>query len=129
MTLLITVNLSSIIYIASQKTSTVSNNEDIYIAAKQVSQYLIGSYYIKINNGYHYTSIDNQDMVLAYDKHRLVKRNGYEILLHQIDGVQFQIKNALVYMTVKRNQKPYQFLVGYAQEKKEVEDEILSETE
>lgn len=129
MTLLITVNLSSIIYIASQKTSTVSNNEDIYIAAKQVSQYLIGSYYIKIDNGYHYTSIDNQDMVLAYDKHRLVKRNGYEILLHQIDGVQFQIKNALVYMTVKRNQKSYQFLVGYAREKKEVEDEILSETE
>lgn len=129
MTLLITVNLSSIIYIASQKTSTVSNNEDIYIAAKQVSQYLIGSYYIKIDNGYHYTSIDNQDMVLTYDKHRLVKRNGYEILLHQIDGVQFQIKNALVYMTVKRNQKSYQFLVGYAREKKEVEDEILSETE
>lgn len=95
-----------------------SFDDDIYIAAKQVSQYLLGSYYIDSNSGYRYISYEGKEMCFVYDKHRLVKKDGYEILLSQIDSVHFDVNNKMVYMSVRRKEKKYTFLIGYAREKK-----------
>lgn len=92
-------------------------DEDIYIAAKQVSQYLLGSYYIDSNEGYHYLTYDQKEMNLIFDRQRLVKKDGYEIIVSHINEVSFDIKNSMVYMNIKRGKKDYSFLVGYAREK------------
>jgi len=104
-----------------------SYDEDIYIAAKQVSQYLLGSYYVDLNDGYRYISYEGKEMVLMYDKQRLVKKSGYEILLSQIDSVDFYINDHMVYMKVTREEKDYCFLVGYAREKETInsDEEII----
>lgn len=93
------------------------HNEDVYIAAKQVSQYLLGSYYIDCQNSYKYLSRDNEEMELMYDKHRLVKKDGYEILLSNVDDIQFTLQDNNVYMAVQREDTTFHFLVGYAREK------------
>ena len=59
-------------------------DEDIYIAAKQVSQYLLGSYYIDLEDGYHYLSFEQKETYLIFDKHRLVKKDGYEIICREL---------------------------------------------
>ncbi len=107
----------------SHSNNIASYDEDIYIAAKQVSQYLLGSYYIDAQNGYHYLSYDQKEMYLVYDRHRLVKKEGYEIILNNIDSLDFDIKNDMAYMKVKRKEKSYYFLIGYARKKKS--DEII----
>lgn len=108
------------IYHLFHHSKNISNyNEDIYIAAKQVSQYLLGSYYIDSQDGYHYLSYEQKEMYLIYDRHRLVKKEGYEIILSNIDSLDFDIKNDMVYMKIKRKEESYCFLVGYARKKKD----------
>lgn len=119
---MITLSIMPIYRLLSHSQNITSFDEDIYIAAKQVSQYLLGSYYVNLNDGYRYISYDGKEMSFSYDKHRLVKKDGYEILLSQIDSANFYINNEMVYMKITRNDKKYTFLVGYAREKKNNED-------
>ena len=79
---------------------------------------------IDCQESYKYLSRDNEEMELLFDRNRLVKKEGYEILLNNIESAKFSIKQENVFMTVKRENKSYTFLVGYAREKEEkVEDD------
>ena len=95
----------------------LNNNEDIYIAVKQISQYLIGSYYVDMDEGYHYISIDGKDMHIVLDNNRIVKKEGYEILLFDVDELVFKRVDDLVYMTIVRDEREYSFLITYIIEK------------
>lgn len=92
-------------------------NEDIYIGAKLASQYLLGSFYINNEGGYRYLSRNNKEMILTFDKNRLIKKEGYEILIHNIQSCHFVIQNDMLYMDVVRNKEQYHFLIGYVREK------------
>ena len=127
-TFLIILSLTPIYRLISHAYEINQKDEDIYIAAKQVSQYLIGNYTIDCQNSYKYLSRENEEMELVYDRNRLVKKEGYEILLNNIDSAKFSIKEDNIFMTIQRNNKSYTFLVGYAREKDEEgveEDEIF----
>ena len=50
-TLLITTNTLSMYRFMKHVKEMKTYQEDIYIGVKQVSQYLIGSYYLDLNNG------------------------------------------------------------------------------
>ena len=58
-TLLIVFNIYSLNRIIYSSQKIDSNNEDIYIAVKQVSQYLYGSEFVDLNNGYTYINYEN----------------------------------------------------------------------
>lgn len=118
-TLLITTNTLSMYRLMKHVKEMKTYQEDIYIGVKQVSQYLIGSYYLDLNNGYHYVSRDQKEFNLVYDHHRLVKKDGYEIIINNIDSVSFDLKNSMVYMTITRDQQSYRFLIGFARELEE----------
>ena len=62
-------------------------------------------------------------MILQLDHHRLVKTPGFEILLTDIDDLQFGIINDLVYVTITRDKNDYRFLLTYAKEKEEIKEE------
>ena len=115
-TLLIILSLTPIYQLFSHSKNITRFDEDIYIAAKQVSQYLLGSYYIDLEDGYHYLSFEQKETYLIFDKHRLVKKDGYEIILNNIDSLKFEIKEAMVYMKLGRKERHYYFLIGYARE-------------
>ncbi|WP_418557812.1 hypothetical protein [Longibaculum muris] len=97
--------------------------EDIYRAVKQVSQYVIGTSYTEIGDDYQYVNYAGETMILQLDHHRLVKTPGFEILLTDIDDLQFEIINDLVYVIITRDENDYRFLLTYAKEKEEIKEE------
>ena len=102
-----------------------SYNEDIYIAAKQVSQYVIGTCYEDVGNSYTYYNFDQEKVTFELNDKRLVKTPGFEIILTNIDDLSFEVKNDNIYMHIERNEKKYHFLINYAREKeKEISEEI-----
>ncbi|MCD8027841.1 MAG: hypothetical protein LUF02_04080 [Erysipelotrichaceae bacterium] len=104
-------------------------NEDLYIAAKQVSQYTLGTYCVSLSDNYTYIDYDEQENTLILDNGRLVKKPGFEILLSNIDNLSFSNNNEMIYMTVERDNKEYTFLIGFYREKSEhEEDETNDET-
>lgn len=111
-TLLIVFNIYSLYRIIYSSQKIDSNNEDIYIAVKQISQYLYGSEFVDLNNGYTYINYENKEMTIFYDKNRLVKKDGYEIILSQIDFAEFDIEEDKIYLDIKRGEDDYRFFVG-----------------
>lgn len=48
---------------------------------------------------------------IIFDKRRLVKTPGYEILITDIDDVIFFEKDAYMYMTITRGQQKYTYMI------------------
>ena len=109
-------------------THHTANNEDIYIAAKQCSQYTIGTSYIEVGEVFRYLDFDGEENSLILDNNRLVKTPGFEILLFHVDDVSFSIENDLINIHITRDRQRYSFLLTYAftSEKKEGQDEIVT---
>ncbi len=102
-------------------------NEDLYIAAKQVSQYTMGTYCVSVSDSYTYIDYDNQENTFIIDNGRLVKKPGFEILVSNIDDLTFTIKNDMIYMTLTRDGNDYTFLINYYREQSENEESDTSE--
>ncbi len=97
--------------------SKISNyDEDIFIAAKQISQYTIAREYIDVSDELIYIDFDEEENKFYLDHRRIVKAPGYEILLFDIDSLSFEINNNMIYMSVVRDKNLYQFLLTYAKE-------------
>lgn len=104
-------------------TPHTENQEDIYIASKQCSQYTLGSSYVEVGNIYRFINLEGEETTIFYDQGRLVKKPGYEILLFHIDDVNFYIEDDLIYMNIERDHKNYVFLLTYAFLESEEENE------
>lgn len=101
-------------------------NEDIYIAAKQVSQYVLGTQYEEVGNEYIYYDRNKQETTISMDDNRLVKTPGFEILLTNIDDVDFEIEDRKIMMKIERNEKQYSFFINFA---KEYQEDVFEEME
>lgn len=104
-------------------TAHTENQEDIYIASKQCTQYTIGSSYLEVGDVYRFMNLEGEETTILYDQGRLVKKPGYEILLFNVDDVDFYIEDDLIYINIERNRKNYVFLLTYAYLEKEDENE------
>ncbi|WP_198527225.1 hypothetical protein [Candidatus Stoquefichus sp. SB1] len=102
-------------------------DEDIFIAAKQISQEVLGTNYEDVGEQYSFYNYDGEIMTFDIDNHRLVKTPGFEIMITNIDDLSFEMKHDMIYMNVVRNEKEYQFLLTFAKEKQEIDDEIITE--
>lgn len=101
------------------------HDEDIYIAAKQMSQYVLGTDYVDIDSTYTYIDLENREMCFELDNHRIVKTPGFEILLSDVDDLYFERDHDMIYVIIERNETRYRFLLTYAHEKgMEDNDEI-----
>ena len=52
-----------------------------------------------------------EENTIIFDKRRLVKTPGYEILITDIDDVIFFEKDAYMYMTITRGQQKYTYMI------------------
>ena len=109
-------SISPVFSVISKSTTHFYYDEDIYIGVKQLSEYLIGSYFISLDDEYTYISRDGKEMTLYFDDDKLVKKPGYEVLMTNIDDVYFETKNSYLYMNVIRDEREYNFLISYMQE-------------
>ena len=112
----IVMSISPVLSVISKSKTHFYYDEDIYIGVKQLSEYLIGSYFISLDDEYTYISRDGKEMTLYFDDDKLVKKPGYEVLMTNIDDVYFETKNSYLYMNVIRDEREYNFLISYMQE-------------
>lgn len=122
--MIITTSVFSMYRIIVHSQNIDETDEDIFIAAKQVSQYTLGTRYVELSNNYTYLDFEKQQMTFSLNGNRLVKTPGFEILLTDIDDLRFYEQDSFVYMEVKRNDKEYQFLINKAREVKNETEEI-----
>ena len=103
--------------------------DDIFIGAKQASQYVIGTECVSMDDTYTYLNHDGKEMNLLFDRERLVKSDGYEILIHDLDDVKFYQQDDLIYMDVTRGDNKFSFLLTYYFEAEKGEEENDEEIE
>lgn len=54
---------------------------------------------------------ENQWFVLCLDRNRLVKKEGYEIFLYEVDQIEFEIKD-FIYLTLYQNNQIDKRIIG-----------------
>lgn len=97
---MIVLNVPSIIRVL--KIPVVSYNQDIAVGAKQLADYLLVSKIKTYSEDIGYYDEKGEENTIIFDKRRLVKTPGYEILITDIDDVIFFEKDAYMYMTITR---------------------------
>lgn len=107
--LMIVLNVPSIIRVL--KVHVVSYNQDIAVGAKQLADYLLVSKIKTYSEDIGYYDEKGEENTIIFDKRRLVKTPGYEILITDIDDVIFFEKDAYMYMTITRGQKKYTYMI------------------
>lgn len=81
-------------------------NEDS-IAIQQIRWMLAQSSNITTNGNTLYFNYHNKDFSLAFDRNRLVKSVGYEIMLQKIDSASFYEGNGCYYLNYQKGKKEY----------------------
>ncbi|MEG0275504.1 MAG: competence type IV pilus minor pilin ComGF [Coprobacillus sp.] len=122
--LIITTSMFSMYRLVAHSQNIEETDEDVFIAAKQVSQYVLGTRYKELSNSYTYVDLQQQQMTFSFNNHRLVKTPGFEILLTDIDNVHFEIQGDFIYMNITRNEKEYRFLINKARKVKDETEEV-----
>lgn len=93
------------------KVPVVSYNQDIAVGAKQLADYLLVSKIKTYSEDIGYYDEKGEENTIIFDKRRLVKTPGYEILITDIDDVIFFEKDAYMYMTITRGQQKYTYMI------------------
>lgn len=106
---MIVLNVPSIIRVL--KIPVVSYNQDIAVGAKQLADYLLVSKIKTYSEDIGYYDEKGEENTIIFDKRRLVKTPGYEILITDIDDVIFFEKHAYMYMTITRGQQKYTYMI------------------
>lgn len=107
--LMIVLNVPSIIRVL--KAPVVSHNQDIAVGAKQLADYLLVSKIKTYSEDIGYYDEKGEENTIIFDKRRLVKTPGYEILITDIDDIIFFEKDAYMYMTITRGQQKYTYMI------------------
>ena len=89
----------------------VNNNQDIAVGAKQLADYLLVSKIKTYSEDIGYYDDKGEENTIIFEKRRLVKTPGYEILITDIDDVLFFEKDAYMYMTVTRKHQKYTYMI------------------
>lgn len=107
--LLIVMNVPSLVRLL--RVPVVNNNQDIAVGAKQLADYLLVSKIKTYSEDIGYYDDKGEENTIIFEKRRLVKTPGYEILITDIDDVLFFEKDAYMYMTVTRKNQTYTYMI------------------
>lgn len=94
--LLIVMNAPSLVRLL--RVPVVNNNQDIAVGAKQLADYLLVSKIKTYSEDIGYYDDKGEENTIIFEKRRLVKTPGYEILITDIDDVLFFEKDAYMYI-------------------------------
>ena len=106
--LLIVMNVPSLVRLL--RVPVVNNNQDIAVGAKQLADYLLISKIKTYSEDIGYYDDKGEENTIIFEKRRLVKTPGYEILITDIDDVLFFEKDAYMYMRVTSKNQKYTYM-------------------
>ena len=106
----IIMSIPSIYKVISKTSKPIPQYEEVYIAAKQLSQYTMGCRYKSLGEHFQYVDYNNQEFDVILNHNRLVKTPGFEILISGIHHLNFYQKDRFIYMTFDYD-RPYCFLL------------------
>ena len=86
-------------------------NLDIAVGVKQFADYLLVSKIKTYSEDIGYYDDKGEENTIIFEKRRLVKTPGYEILITDIDDVLFFEKDDYMYMTVTRKNQKYTYMI------------------
>lgn len=107
--LMIVMNVPSLVRLL--RVPVVNNNQDIAVGAKQLADYLLVSKIKTYSEDIGYYDEEGEENTIIFEKRRLVKTPGYEVLITDIDDVLFFEKDAYMYMTVTRKKQKYTYMI------------------
>lgn len=107
--LMIVMNVPSLVRLL--RVPVVNHNQDIAVGAKQLADYLLVSKIKTYSEDIGYYDEKGEENTIIFEKRRLVKTPGYEILITDIDDVIFFEKNAYMYMTITRANQKYTYMI------------------
>lgn len=91
---------------------TDKQNEDITLFAYQLQHELMSAKNIQLMDEQTLSyEVDQKTYTLSLDRQRIVKKEGYEILLFDVDKIYFKIDD-LIYLDIYRDQKCYTKIIG-----------------
>lgn len=91
---------------------TDKQNEDITLFAYQLQHELMSAKNIQLMDEQTLSyEVDQKTYTISLDRQRIVKKEGYEILLFDVDKIYFKIDD-LIYLDIYRDQKCYTKIIG-----------------
>lgn len=129
-TLIIVLNVASILQITTVNKKLKVTNSNHQIAAKQISQTLHTANYMHIGNDLQFKDEKEEVYTISLDNSRVVKTPGYDIYMHDVDRLSFYQEDNKVYMQIVENNQDSTYLIGtdYHQEEMKDDEEILSKS-
>ncbi len=96
----------------SRLKQTDKQNEDITLFAYQLQHELMSAKNIQLMDEQTLSyEVDQKTYTISLDRQRIIKKEGYEILLFDVDKIYFKIDD-LIYLDIYRDQKCYTKIIG-----------------
>lgn len=96
----------------SRLKQTDKQNEDITLFAYQLQHELMLVKNVQLMDEQTLSyEVDQKTYTISLDRQRIVKKEGYEILLFDVDKIYFKIDD-LIYLDIYRDQKCYTKIIG-----------------
>ncbi len=127
--LLIVINFASILRLfkANDKIEIISSN--FSLGANQISKMLFTAKDIEILDYLSYTNEQDEQFTISLNNHRVVKEPGFDIIIHDVDSLQFYQIDNNIYMEISRKEHDYTYLIACDYQIKEDEIESSEEIE
>lgn len=110
--LLIILNSVPILRIVTAKDKLSFNLSSYALGVKQISSILHTAKDIEINDDLTYTNANNEIFTISLNHHRIVKEPGFDIIIHNVDELNFYQKNKNIYMKIIVDNKEHVYLIA-----------------
>ena len=110
--LLIIFKQCPILRIVTAKDKLSFNLSSYALGVKQISSILHTAKDIEINDDLTYTNANNEIFTISLNHHRIVKEPGFDIIIHNVDELNFYQKNKNIYMKIIVDNKEHVYLIA-----------------
>lgn len=110
--LMIVLNATSILKTINQSKNLTINNSFFAIGAKQISQLLYTAKDITVGQSLQYSDNENKQYTISLHKNRVVKEPGFDIIIHDVDQLDFYQIDKNIYMHLTDQNNDYHYLIA-----------------
>ena len=127
--LLIILNTVPILKVITVKDNLEITTSSFSLGANQISKILFTAKDIQVSDSLIYTNEDDEQSTISLDNGRVVKKPGFDILIHDVDELSFYQNDRNIYMELNRDDNNYTYLIACDYQISEEENETSAEIE
>lgn len=110
--LLITINTASILNVILSKDKLEVITQSYHQGINQLTKILYTAKNIEVSNQLTYSNNQNEKCTISLNNHRVVKEPGFDILIHDVDDLNFFKRDKNIYIELTNKENTYTFLVA-----------------